>query len=509
MKKSITLFILSLFFSLFTYAQRSNSNNTSRPSQIEDLEQLVRQNPDDFIITSEHVSSLSGIRHVYVRQAISGLEVVGTESSFHMDKYGEVLSQNNNMVENLKSTVRGSSSSLNQGQAIKALARQKNYALQELRETNSAAGKARQMRFNNAGISKREIPVKLMYLYSEESGTHLVWEISVEEIDSPNYYNFYIDASTGNILKETNWTTQCNIIESHSHENSNTLKKSVLPNILKSKTSLAYNSGNGIGNYKVFAIPLESANHGPRTLKVTSGNSTSSPFGWHDTDGVIGAEYTVTQGNNVRAYRLSDGFSPDGGNDLIFDFALNTAVSPTTENSTTRNLSASITNLFYWNNIIHDVIYQYGFDEVSGNFQENNYGKNGIGSDSVNAWAQLDELCNAFFSTPPEGENPTMMMYYGCNETLRDGSLDNLVIVHEYAHGISTRLTGGAANSECLFGDEQMGEGWSDYFGLMLTMTASDLGTDARGVGTYLFGENTDGPGIRPQPYSTDFSINS
>jgi hypothetical protein len=27
------------------------------------------------------------------------------------------------------------------------------------------------------------------------------------------------------------------------------------------------------------------------------------------------------------------------------------------------------TNLFYMNNIMHDVWYQYGFDEASGNFQ--------------------------------------------------------------------------------------------------------------------------------------------
>ena len=32
-----------------------------------------------------------------------------------------------------------------------------------------------------------------------------------------------------------------------------------------------------------------------------------------------------------------------------------------------------MTNLFYMNNVIHDVMYLYGFDEASGNFQTTNY----------------------------------------------------------------------------------------------------------------------------------------
>ena len=90
----------------------------------------------------------------------------------------------------------------------------------------------------------------------------------------------------------------------------------------------------------------------------------------------------------------------------------------------------------------------------------------------------------------------------------RDGDFDNAVIVHEYIHGLSIRLTGGAGTSSCLNNQEQMGEGWSDYYGLMFTMRASDTRTDARGIGTWLFGQPPTGPGIRPYPYSTDFAVN-
>jgi extracellular elastinolytic metalloproteinase len=34
------------------------------------------------------------------------------------------------------------------------------------------------------------------------------------------------------------------------------------------------------------------------------------------------------------------------------------------------------------------VQYQYGFDEAGGNFQVNNYGRGGVGNDSVQAEAQ-------------------------------------------------------------------------------------------------------------------------
>ena len=88
-----------------------------------------------------------------------------------------------------------------------------------------------------------------------------------------------------------------------------------------------------------------------------------------------------------------------------------------------------------------------------------------------------------------------------------DGDFDNGVIAHEYGHGISTRLTGGP-NTNCLGNAEQMGEGWSDWFALMLQMKAGDNPADKRGIGTFLVGQTIDGDGIRTHPYSADMSIN-
>lgn len=96
----------------------------------------------------------------------------------------------------------------------------------------------------------------------------------------------------------------------------------------------------------------------------------------------------------------------------------------------------------------------------------------------------------------------------GSENKYLDSSLDNLIITHEYGHGVSIRLTGGAAATTCLENEEQMGEGWSDYFGLLFTTDWNVAQPqDKRGVGTWLSRENIDGRGIRPYPYSYDLSI--
>jgi extracellular elastinolytic metalloproteinase len=89
-----------------------------------------------------------------------------------------------------------------------------------------------------------------------------------------------------------------------------------------------------------------------------------------------------------------------------------------------------------------------------------------------------------------------------------DGDLDNGIIAHEYGHGISNRLTGGAGNSSCLGNAEQMGEGWSDWLGLMLTMKTGDTGLSGKGIGTYALGQSPSGNGIRQYKYSTSLTVN-
>jgi hypothetical protein len=89
-----------------------------------------------------------------------------------------------------------------------------------------------------------------------------------------------------------------------------------------------------------------------------------------------------------------------------------------------------------------------------------------------------------------------------------DGAFDNTLLIHEFVHGLTIRLTGGASQSECLRNDEQMGEGWSDFLALALTVGPLENGAQARHFGHYLLQNGTEGPGIRRSPYSTDFALN-
>src|SRR5262249_1853814 len=139
--------------------------------------------------------------------------------------------------------------------------------------------------------------------------------------------------------------------------------------------------------------PNESLQDGGFLVLANPANATASPFGWHDTNGVAGPEFTDTRGNNVDAHldRNADNVAdttpprPAGGSTPDFGgYTFNPALAP----STLQNENAAVVNLFFMNNFIHDVHYQYGFTEAAGNFQTNNYGKGGIGADAVQADAQ-------------------------------------------------------------------------------------------------------------------------
>lgn len=121
--------------------------------------------------------------------------------------------------------------------------------------------------------------------------------------------------------------------------------------------------------------------------------------------------------------------------------------------------------------------YRYGFDEVSGNFQQENFGRGGKGDDAVIANAQDGSgYNNANFMTPPDGQKGRCRMYLWNTATpYRDGDLEAGIVIHELSHGLSTRLTGGPANSGCLGWGESggMGEGWGDFLATVIRSTST------------------------------------
>lgn len=246
-----------------------------------------------------------------------------------------------------------------------------------------------------------------------------------------------------------------------------------------------------------------------RALITTNALDTNaSPAGW------IGDFDNETRGNNVDAHTDLEGNDsadvprPQGSPARVFDFAMNLAQSPSTYSA------AAVVQLFYWNNWAHDRLYQLGFTEAAGNFQTDNFGRGGFGNDAMQADAQDGSgFNNANIYVPPDGSAPRMQMFlFNWPEPDRDSALDAEIVLHEYVHGLTTRMVGGG---NALYAQQSggLGEGWSDFYALALLSEAADAphGNFAMGgystAQLYGLGENYYF-GIRRYPYSTNLSAN-
>jgi hypothetical protein len=140
------------------------------------------------------------------------------------------------------------------------------------------------------------------------------------------------------------------------------------------------------------------------------------------------ASATATTGNNAEAYidLNNDGYEagfdfrspvfPEAGPDPApYDPALDPAVSQAQR-------EAAVRQMFYLVNWTHDWYYDSGFDEASGNAQDDNFGRGGLGGDSIRAEGQDNTnsggiTCapncadNANMATPADGGRPRMQMY--------------------------------------------------------------------------------------------------
>ncbi|HSF15004.1 MAG TPA: M36 family metallopeptidase [Vicinamibacteria bacterium] len=570
-------------------------------------------------VLSRSLSRQNQTTHIHLRQRLGGIEVANANANINIDRDGRVINAEVRFVARLAQRVNRRSPQLSAATAILAASRELGLSsIGTPLQLQRPGGRALSSRYAGNGLSLDPIPVRLAYYALDSGEVRLTWQMLVRTLDQLHWWNLWVDAETGNVLDKADWVAN--------------------------------------DTYRVLALPLENPDDGQRTSEVNPADALASPFGWHDTNGATGAEFTITWGNNVRAQEDTDanntgGFSPSGGAGLTFDFPFDDTRPPSTYQS------ASITNLFYWNNILHDIHYQYGFDEANGAFQQNNYGrsKNGAGDPVIADSQDGSGTNNANFATPPDGFAGRMQMFLwtppndhavvvnspnkiartyiasgaafgpaldttgntgnvvlvvdstgstsdgcdsltnaaaisgniaiidrgtctfvtkvrnvqnagavaaiivnhlsdtpftmgddgtatditissvmiglsdgqkikgalpGVNATVkvnpnaparRDSSFDDGVIIHEYGHGVSNRLTGGPRNVNCLNGSQSggMGEGWSDWWALVLTAkSGNEARQGTRGIGNYVTYQRLDGVGIRSFPYSTDLTIN-
>ena len=600
----------------------------------------------DNIVVRDAYSDDAGINYVYLNQTYQGVDIFNAISTVVI-KDNQVFYYANRFLNDVAGRINTATPAQSPESAIIALAN--HYQLGTPNGLTQLEKTGNNYIFSRADISQRDINVELVYA-NKDNQLILAWDVIIFQNDGSHWWSVRIDATTNEIIDVNDFLLTCSFEVDHTHLSPE--QELNFYNEMISPSSLVVDGA----SYNVFALPAESPNHGPRQLVVNPASPVASPFGWHDEDGVPGPEHTVTRGNNVFAAEDRDGqvftpgYQPDGTSTLTFDFPLDLNQPPAGYED------VAITNLFYLNNMMHDIWYHHGFDEVAGNFQSNNYGNGGSQRDEVVADAQDGSgLNNATFGTPPDGQNPIMTMFlwapvgplndplevsngtaagnysgveanfggplsttpidaqlalaiditadvldacdplsntafldgkiavirrgeceFGSkvlaaenagavavlmvnnvpgdpitmgpgaegdavtipsimlsqadgeaiiaslannantiNATLVnngpfqiDGDFDNGIIAHEYGHGISNRTTGGPSAANCLFNAEQMGEGWSDWFGLMITMFDTDTADDPRGIGTFAVSQPTTGPGIRPRRYSPDFTIN-
>ena len=666
MNKKFYLLIAALISFTTIFAQHEQKVVIAKKYLQEKIKdwKLTEADINDISVDKAFVSEHNGVTHIYLRQRYQGIKIFNAINVINILPSGEVLyAAGNRFLPNITSKIITTTSRINPEMAIQQTAKHL-----EIKTTPILSHKKSSARnkftFSNTNISNSDIKVEPIYQLMPDGKLHLAWQLAIDMMDKVDYWNVRVDALTGKVLSKNNWTSKCSF-GAHNHtSNCGYLERQENHNTNTNAPFSFNNNGADNATYTVFAIPLESPAHGDRSTVTNPADPDASPFGWHDTDGIDGAEFTTTRGNNVHVYadvedrNRTSNDEPDGGDGLIFNAPFNP------DNEPIDNQDAAVIQLFYNNNVIHDVAYHYGFDERAGNFQEKHYVNSTSGDNDYVVAETLDGANqgvddNATFSTPPDGSNGSMSMFvwnrggnkvlqiiepmeiarsietnrasfgtvitdslpvkgevaiavdgsgqptFACSEIINkeevngkiamidrgdcffvekarnaqnagaiavvicnfensllsgglgapgndpgndinipivlirsgdcqvlrqiideglvlnfqipesestgpnqlDGGFDNGIVFHEFSHGISNRLTGGGGNTSCLFNQDGMGEGWSDFFTLVMAAEPGDQGTDKRGIGTYVLRQPIDGQGVRKFPYSTDMNV--
>ena len=416
----------ALFLLLFANTLSAQSSSTPRQTALRFLQEnsvkfgLAASDVADVRVTDEYLSKNNGITHVWVQQQYAGIPVFNGLFGLHVKPDGTVATLAHRFVPSIASKVNTQLPSLGASKAVEMAAANLgfvNASTPSLRQKISD----RSFVFEGGSISKSDIAVSICYELQSDGSLRLAWTMVIEQANTADVWNMRVDAQTGLILGKINQTVYCKA--GHVHRLGETCEdeKPMTGQVSADCDQPAGNAQAGFvagEQYNVLPLPIESPSHGSHQLITNPADPTASPFGWHDTNGFAGAEYTYTRGNNVYAYDDRDNNDtppttpfPNAGASLSFNYSYDPDGEPLD------NLNAAIVNLFYMNNKMHDIFYHYGFDEPAGNFQQNVYGNGGTGNDAVQAkaiagYAATTQLLNnADFSTPADGGSGRMRMF--------------------------------------------------------------------------------------------------
>ncbi len=452
-------------------------------------------------VKREFVTAHNGLRTVVWEQQVDGIPVFEALLISHLTQKGELVNIASHFLPAPEQAAEAGTTNRDTPKAKPSLTAPQAIALaaQAIGETvtanqvipvAAAQGADLHQTFKAAPL-KRTVDAHLVWLPMNRNTLQLCWEIILISRDRNEMFRLLIDARTGNALIRQSLTER---ISNASYRVFNSESPSpLMPGYSSPSTSQ----------------PPQV----PRVLVVTNALDTNaSPNGW------INDGNNLTQGNNVDAYLDFDGDNqpdaprPTGSPFRVFDFPLDLTQNPVSYSN------ACVVNLFYWNNWMHDKLYDLGFTEAAGNYQVTNFGRGGLGHDPIEAEAQFGSAVGQFngssFFVTPDGMPGFMQIniYNGPTPEL-DGDFDTEVILHEYAHGLSNRRVGGGAGISPVYNSQSLGlaEGWSDFYSIaLLTQSGEDVNgcyPESAYAAWQLYGLTENYYfGFRRYPYSTDMT---
>ncbi|HEV7426996.1 MAG TPA: M36 family metallopeptidase [Thermoanaerobaculia bacterium] len=287
----------------------------------------------------------------------------------------------------------------------------------------------------NSGLSLSEpLRVKKVYFhmpeglepayYIEVIGQGAATDVLQARIDSgveSDGYSYVISAVDGSILFRNN--LMADAVGNKNGNESNLAPGGFTYRVWADPGSgIPYDTPAGNGRHpKINATP-----DGVQYAFVTQQNVQLPNYPFSMNDPWLAPGATQTNGNNVDAFadlQTPDDFTPVQeppvdpplGDHHAFTSAVDSFIythQPDVDAYSAAARQASITQLFYNINFLHDWYYDSGFNELSRNAQTNNFGRGGIGADNIKGQSQdFQSFSNANMLTPADGGRPRMRMY--------------------------------------------------------------------------------------------------
>jgi len=382
---------------------------------------LTKTDLQNMRISNAYVDKTSGASLVYVQQTYKGVDVFNSIQTYAF-KSEQVVSAAGSRLATIDdiANVKNGKAALTAANAVTAAAGHLKLSASGSLAGTQVAG-LQQFDFGKLDFSSTNVKSRLIWLADENvSSATLTWQVEIQPKGAADYWLVNVDANKGIVISKINLNLSCTWVDPHRvGEIDNIATTSADLNADENIESVDGIEAVNSAKYRVIPFPAESPNHPGGTpavhnnpwLLAGAGNNATT-LKWNDD----GTSYDSSRGNNVLAQEDVNGNNGFGAGvksttalpKLTFTTAPNFNQDPTTA----ANQKFTLTNLFYWNNIIHDVSYQYGFDEVSGNFQANNLSRGGNGNDYVLADGQDGSgTNNANFATPSDGSSPRMQMF--------------------------------------------------------------------------------------------------